>query len=102
MSLLNVMVDKGLVRRKPHGRAMIYSAKVERDATLGKIVRDVVERAFEGSAGAPVAKLLTQTKPDRTELEEIRKTIAAYKKHKGQTGCRSYNTWRNPVGNGLA
>ncbi len=84
MSLLNVMTDKGLLRRKTQGRAFVYSAKFDRDGTTGGIVRDLVERAFDGSADALIARLLDQTNPDRAELEQIRKTISAYKKRKGR------------------
>lgn len=74
-SLLNVMVDKGLVRRRPHGRAFIYEARAQREKTLTQIVRDLVSRAFEGSASALVAHLLDDTRLSPDELDEIRKTI---------------------------
>lgn len=83
MSLMNVMTDKGLLKRTPVGRAFEYSAKVEREQTLGQMLSDLLGRAFEGSASALVAQLLDQANPTKDELEEIRKTIADYRKQQG-------------------
>src|SRR4030067_2357687 len=41
MSLLNVMVDKGLLRRVPQGRAFIYSPRLRRQSALGRLVGDL-------------------------------------------------------------
>ncbi len=79
MSLLNVMVDKKLLRRKPHGRAFVYSARVQEQPTLREMVGDLVERAFGGSAGQLVAHALEQTDPSPQELDEIRRLIDAYR-----------------------
>ncbi len=78
MSLLNVMTDKGLLTRKPHGRAFLYEAKVVRENTLGQMVGDLLGRAFEGSATALISQLLDQSKPTEQELEEIRSAINEY------------------------
>jgi predicted transcriptional regulator len=80
MSLLNVMTDKHLVTRKAQGRAFIYKARVTRDTTLGRMVGDLLGRAFEGSASALVAQLLDQTNPSGEELDEIRRTIEHYQR----------------------
>jgi BlaI family transcriptional regulator, penicillinase repressor len=81
MSLLNVMHEKGLVERQPHGRAFLYKPAARRDKTLKSMVADIVDRAFEGSASALVAHLLRNTKPSQQELEEIRKLIAEHQRH---------------------
>ncbi|MFV0446398.1 MAG: BlaI/MecI/CopY family transcriptional regulator, partial [Planctomycetaceae bacterium] len=49
-SLMNVMVDKGLLQRTPEGRAFLYESILPRRKTLSSILRDLVGRAFEGSA----------------------------------------------------
>ncbi len=83
MSLMNVLTDKGLLKRTPVGRAFEYAAKVEREQTLGQMLNDLLGRAFEGSASALVAQLLDQANPTKDELDEIRKTIADYRKQQG-------------------
>jgi predicted transcriptional regulator len=85
MSLLNVMTEKGLLKRTPRGRAFVYSARVGRTRTLGQLVTDLVSRGFEGSPSALVANLLDQTKPTAAELEEIRETIDAYTSKNGRS-----------------
>jgi predicted transcriptional regulator len=82
MSLLNVMVDKRLLRRKPHGRAFLYDARIQEQPTLREMVGDLVERAFRGSAGQLVAHALEQTDPSPQELDEIRRLIDAYRSRK--------------------
>jgi BlaI family penicillinase repressor len=74
-SLMNVMVDKGLLRRKPHGRAFVYEAILPRQKTLAGLLHDLVGRAFEGSASALVAHLLDDVKLTPAELAEIRRTL---------------------------
>jgi predicted transcriptional regulator len=78
MSLLNVMTDKGLLIRKPQGRAFVYSPKAGRQKTMRHLVADLLGRAFEGSASLLVAHLLEEANPTADELAEIRRAIAAY------------------------
>ena len=84
MSLMNVMADKGLCRRKPKGRAFLYVPCSQREKTLGGMIRDLVSRAFSGSASALVCHLLQETNLSDEELHEIRKTIASQARRGGQ------------------
>ena len=84
MSLLGAMTDKGLLKRRPQGRAFLYEAKVSREKTLGKMVADLLGRAFEGSASVLVAHLLDQSNPSAEELEQIRRTIETYHQQQGE------------------
>ena len=80
MSLMNLMTEKGLVRRRQEGRAFVYIARVQRETTLRRIVGDLVDRAFDGSAAALVCELLDHTSPDADELDEIHRLIADRRK----------------------
>jgi BlaI family penicillinase repressor len=80
MSLMNVMFEKGLLARKPEGRAFIYEPAVSRDNTLRSMLGDLLHRAFSGSASLLVTQLLDQASPDDAELAEIRKAIKAYQR----------------------
>ncbi len=80
MSLMNVMVEKGLLDRKPEGRAFIYEPAVSRATTLRSMLGDLLHRAFAGSASLLVTQLLDQATPDDVELAEIRKAIKAYQR----------------------
>lgn len=79
MSLLNVMFEKKLVTREPEGRAFRYSAKHEPEHHESKLLGDLLERVFSGSATALVARLLEQAQPSAEELAEIRKLIKDHK-----------------------
>ncbi len=79
MSLLNVMTDKGLLCRRPQGRAFVYESAVERGDTLGEMVGDLLGRVFEGSASSLVSHLLEQSDPDDEELTAIRRAIREYR-----------------------
>ncbi len=85
MSLMNVMVEKGLLAAKPKGRAFVYAARASQAGTQSEIVKDLLNRVFDGSASALVTHLLAEAKPDSEELEEIRKTISEFARKKGGT-----------------
>ena len=81
MSLMTVMTEKKLVTRKPQGRAFLYTARLKPEQTEGKIIGNVLDRVFDGSASALVARLLEQSKPSQDELDEIRRLISQDKKN---------------------
>ena len=81
-SLMNVMVEKKLLKRKQQGRAFLYSAAVARQKTLSQILGDLVGRAFEGSASQLVAHLLESGKLSEEELNKIGIAIKEHQKQK--------------------
>jgi len=83
MSLMNVMAEKGLLGQKPKGRAFVYSARISRAKILSRMVSDLLNRAFDGSASALVTHLLEQANPDNKELDEIQSTITEFERKKG-------------------
>jgi len=83
MSLMNVMAEKGLLGQKPKGRAFVYSARISRAKILSRMVSDLLNRAFDGSASALVTHLLEQADPDNKELDEIQSTITEFERKKG-------------------
>jgi BlaI family transcriptional regulator, penicillinase repressor len=80
MSLLNVMTGKRLVTREPEGRAFRYTARFRPDQTQRRVLRDLLQRVFEGSASALVARLLEQARPTAEELAAIRQLLEDYQK----------------------
>ena len=83
MSLMNVMAEKGMLGQKPKGRAFIYSAKISQANTQSRMLKDMLNRVFDGSASSLVTNLLNQAEPDSQELKEIHKMIAEYARKKG-------------------
>ena len=83
MSLLGVMTDKDLLRRRLDGRAYLYEARVAREKTVGQMLQDLLGRAFDGSAASLVARLLDESSPSPQELTEIRDTIEQFRQRRG-------------------
>lgn len=86
MSLLNVMTEKGLLRRRPKGRLFVYEAAVPREKTLQSMLHETLERAFDGSASLLVAHLLDRSTPSADELEQIRGLIDEYQRRQTEKG----------------
>lgn len=72
LKLMQIMAEKGIVQRDESERTHVYHAVAEEDVTKRRLVSDLVDRAFEGSAlGLVMHALATRpTTPD--ELEQIR------------------------------
>src|SRR4029453_12219542 len=51
LKLLQIMADKALVTRHETARAHVYAARSPEAQTQRQLVRDLVDRAFGGSAG---------------------------------------------------
>ena len=66
-----------------HGAAGNDRPQQKTHAGLHFLLKDLLNRAFDGSASALVTHLLQQTKPDSDELDDIRKTIAEFPRKKG-------------------
>ena len=71
-TVMNIMVRKEYLRRKKQGAAYVYYPEVSEAATTGRMLRDVVERAFDGSATAVMLRLLESNDLDETEMARIR------------------------------
>ena len=78
LKLMQIMADKGLVSRNETARTHVYSASAGEEQTQRLLVRDLVDRAFGGSAAALVLRALSDgTSED--ELQEIRRLIDDYR-----------------------
>ena len=78
LKFLQIMADKGLVRRDEEQRAHVYSAMVPQVETQRQMVRDLLRRAFDDSASQLVMQALASKKTSPEELAEIRRLLAAY------------------------
>src|SRR6058998_3865137 len=59
LKMLQIMTDKGLVRRDVSDRTHVYQSKLTEEQTQRQLVRDLVDRAFGGSASNLVLQALT-------------------------------------------
>jgi BlaI family penicillinase repressor len=75
LKLLQIMADKGLVRRDESQRAHVYEARIPRERAQSQLVRDLVDKAFGGSASRLVMHALSSKRSSAAELAEIRRTL---------------------------
>ena len=75
LKLLQIMTDKGLVRRDETERTHIYHPRLSEEQTQRQLVRDLLDRAFGGSAAKLVMQALAARRATPEELVEIRKLI---------------------------
>lgn len=78
LKLMQIMAEKGLVKRNESARTHVYSAVAGAEQTQRVLVKDLVDRAFGGSAAALVLRALNEGTSDE-ELREIRKLIDDYR-----------------------
>jgi BlaI family transcriptional regulator, penicillinase repressor len=75
LKLLQIMHEKGLVRRDESARTHVYEAAVAQERTQNALVGDLLDRAFGGSASALVLGALAAKPASREELAEIRRLL---------------------------
>jgi BlaI family penicillinase repressor len=82
LKFMQIMAEKGLVRRDERQRAHIYEAARSRERTQQQLAGDLLERAFSGSAKALLIGTLSARKATKKELTEMRKLLDEYRKGK--------------------
>lgn len=75
LKLLQIMADKRLVRRDESARAHVYAARAPEGETQRQLVKDLLDRAFGGSASKLVLHALSARKSSREELARIRELL---------------------------
>jgi predicted transcriptional regulator len=76
-TMLRVMNEKRLVRRKRSGRGAEWSAVVTRDATARSMVGKLVDGIFDGSAERLAVHLVEGGELSTAEMAELRRLIDA-------------------------
>ena len=85
MTVMNIMADKGYVKRNKNpkdGAGYVYHPLVREHATTGRMLRDLVDRAFDGSAAAAMVNLLQSAEVTDDELKQLRELIQLKAKQK--------------------
>lgn len=71
MTMMKILEDKGYLKKTRVDRAYVYKPTRPRQQVVGAMVRDFVERVFDGAAGG----LLLHLAKDRTLSKEERDRI---------------------------
>jgi len=86
LKTLQIMTEKGLVRRNDSERTHVYESAVSETVTQRHLVSDLMHRVFEGSAAKLVLQALQAGKASPDELAEIRRLLDAQRAEKNRGG----------------
>ena len=75
LKLMQIMTEKGLVKRDESGRTHIYRPAAPAERTQKHLVREIVNRAFQGSSQKLVMQALSDRRISKQELDEIRRLL---------------------------
>ena len=75
LKMMQVMFDKGLLRRDESRRPQLYSPTVPKEQTQTQIVDDLVQKVFGGSAQNLVMRAVQSENVTLEELAEIRRLL---------------------------
>jgi predicted transcriptional regulator len=75
---LQVMAEKGIVKRDEDQRAHVYEAARPREWTQRQLAGDILQRAFNGSAKSLMMGALSSRKASKQELSELRALLDEY------------------------
>jgi len=75
LKIMQIMLDKGLLKRDERARSHVYSASATEDQTQRQVVGHLLERVFAGSAPKLVMQALAAKKATPAELAEIRRLL---------------------------
>ena len=75
LKLMQIMTDKGLLRRDETVRPQVYQPARSQRHTQRQLLRHLVDRAFSGSPGSLVLQALSTKQTTSEERRKIRKLL---------------------------
>ena len=84
LKLMQIMTDKGLVKRDDSTRTHVYKATSSEDKMQKQLVTELLDKVFAGSAAKLVLQALDAGQASPQELTEIRKLLDA--RRRGNSG----------------
>jgi predicted transcriptional regulator len=75
VKMLAVMLDKGLVTRDEQAHPHIYKAALTREGAGKRLVRDLIDKVYDGSAHSLVLQALSTRRATQDERDEIRRLL---------------------------
>src|ERR1700752_3891273 len=71
MTMMKILEDKGYLKKSPVDRAYVYRPSRPRQQVVGAMVRDFVDRVFDGAAGGLLLHLAKDGKLTKAEREHL-------------------------------
>lgn len=76
LKLMQIMAEKGLVTRDESQRAHVYKPAIAPARTQARLVQDLIDRAFGGSAAQLIMNALSSRRTSPQELQQIKELLA--------------------------
>ncbi len=84
MTMMKILEGKGYLKKKQADRAYLYRPAQPRHKVLGAMVREFVNRVFNGSAEPLLVHLVEEHNLTREDLEEIARLRSQTETQRGQ------------------
>jgi len=75
MTIMNIMKDKGYLKRAKQDGSYVYQPRISEQMTSRRMLGDLVDRVFDGSAMMVMLDLLETSDIDTEELKQLRTLI---------------------------
>ena len=75
LKLLQIMFEKGLVKRDDSSRPHVFRAAVPEAQVKRRVIRDLLDQVFEGSAMSLVMQALSVKRATPAELRRLRQLL---------------------------
>ena len=75
MTMMNVLETKKYLKKRAQDRAYVYQATRPRSQVIKAMVREFVDRVFNGAAEPLLVQLIKDRRLSIKELEELQRTI---------------------------
>lgn len=80
VKMLSVMLAKGLVKRDESASPHVYRAAMTRDRAAKRLLSELIEKVYDGSAMSLVLQALAGGKASQDEIDEARRLLDALEK----------------------
>jgi predicted transcriptional regulator len=75
MTMMNILEQKGYLKKRQGDRAFVYTPSKPEKLVIRGMVREFVDRVFNGAAEPLLLHLVEDDQLTKEELDEIRKSI---------------------------
>ena len=75
MTMMKILEDKGYLKKTRVERAFVYKPSRPRQQVMAAMVRDFVERVFDGAAGGLLLHLAGDSRLSKDDRQRIRRVI---------------------------
>jgi BlaI family penicillinase repressor len=82
MTMMNILEQKGYLKKEQGERAYVYQPTQPQKTVIRSMVREFLDRVFNGSAEPLLAHLVEDRRLTENDLEEIRRTIKAARRQR--------------------